>query len=115
VFPLNTSLTAQERSAQALSNAINNAYAGGGSTLPAGKAWPAGLKMSGTTVLSSTGTRITTLPTGESLTYTLAPNGKSYALTIVGSNASEAAHYNSQQNDFSYTCQDDDQTCTPAN
>lgn len=115
VFPLNAGLTAQEKSTQTIATAINRTFAGGASTLPAGKAWPASLRMSGSTVIAPSGAHLANLPKGETASYALSSDGKSYQLTVTGSNSSEVANYNSQLNAFSFTCSTGDSTCTPSN
>jgi hypothetical protein len=115
VFPLNASLSSQEIGAQTLATAINRMYASGKATLAPDGAWPASVSMSGSTVVSSTGSRIATLPAGETATYALSADKSSYRLTVAAQNPSELATYSSGLNAFSFSCTTKDTNCTPAN
>lgn len=115
VFPNNAQLTADETATQSLATAINRAYAGGQASLKAGQAWPATLRMSGSAVLTPSGSALVTLPAGMAATYQLASNGASYHIAVHGTSLVELATYDSGANGFSWSCLANDTSCVPTN
>jgi hypothetical protein len=115
VFPNNAQLTADETATQSLATAINRAFAGGEATLKSGQTWPTSLRMSGSTVLTPSGTALVTLPAGLVATYQLSTDGTSYHIAVHGSNLVELATYDSGVNGFSWSCLANDTSCVPTN
>jgi hypothetical protein len=114
VFPANQDLTASGQTLQQVATALNTTFAGGNSSLAAGQAWPASITFTDTQVLAADGTVLATIPSGHVLTYKLAADGKSYLLSVSGSNPSQVSIYDSATNRFSFRCLATDTTCTPA-
>jgi hypothetical protein len=113
VFANNSALTKDGSVVQTIATTLNNAYAGGNSSLASGQAWPASLTFSDTAVLSPSGALLTTVDAGHVFAYTLASDTKSYVLRVSAKGSAEAAIYNSATNKFTFSCLASDATCVP--
>ena len=113
VFPANPALTVDGSVVQQLATALNQKYASGKPALAAGQTWPATITLSGTQVTAPDGSVIATVPTGDSVGYSLSANQKSYTITVSGANRTEAASYGSGIDRFSFKCASTDTSCVP--
>jgi hypothetical protein len=113
VFPTNSQLTQAGTAVQTVATALNRTYANGASKLTPGEAWPTALTTDGVVVLDSSKAHLATLPTGFTLKYLPATNGKSYRLVATGTDPNELATYNSATNAFSWSCLPSDAACVP--
>ncbi|HEX3678796.1 MAG TPA: hypothetical protein VHU90_03665, partial [Galbitalea sp.] len=113
VFSANPTLTADGSAVQQLATAMNQKYASGKPSLVTGQTWPATITLTGTQVTAPDGTMIATIPTGDSVGYSLSADQKSYTITVTGANPTEAASYGSGIDRFSFRCASTDTNCVP--
>ena len=113
VFASNHSLTADGTTVQQTATAINRTYASGNSTLALGEAWPSLTQSSGTTLSSQDGRVVIDLPEGQTYTYKIASDKRSYTLTVAAGNLTEVAIYYSATDQFSFNCPVADKNCVP--
>ncbi|HEX4401565.1 MAG TPA: DUF2510 domain-containing protein [Galbitalea sp.] len=113
VFPANPALTADGSAVQQLATAMNQKYASGKPTLAAGQTWPTTIKPTGAQVTAADGSVIATMPTGDTVGYSLSADQKSYTITVAGANRTEVASYASGIDRFSFTCLATDTNCSP--